>query len=296
VVIACGALGAPIREITARRGWPVELHCLPALLHNRPAAIAPEVERLAVAAQARGLPVAIGYADCGTYGALDELSGRLGLRRLPGLHCYDLLAGPDRVASLFEAEPGTYVLTDFLVRSFRRTVLAGLGLDRYPELWPDYFGHYRRVVWLAQSRDAALDAEAEAVAAQFGLPLTVIETGTARLEHELELLLAASLTPAAFPQAGSRQAGAPAPAGSPAENSVPASGPPPAPPPSPAPPTTAALADSVVIKRLVSPGRHQSFDHEGGANAAATPQTPRVTAAPQDPEISATEAERCAAG
>jgi hypothetical protein len=80
-VIACGALGGPIREIAARRGWPVELHCLPALLHNRPAAIAPEVERLAVAAQARGLPVAIGYADCGTYGALDELSGRLGWRR-----------------------------------------------------------------------------------------------------------------------------------------------------------------------------------------------------------------------
>jgi hypothetical protein len=190
VIIACGALGGPIREITARRGWPVELHCLPAVLHNRPAAIAPEVERLAVAAQARELPVAIGYADCGTYGALDELSARLGLRRLPGLHCYDLLAGPDRVAALFEAEPGTYVLTDFLVRSFRRTVIAGLGLDRYPGLWPDYFGYYRRVVWLAQSRDPALEAGAEAVAAWFGLPLTVIETGTARLERELEHLLA----------------------------------------------------------------------------------------------------------
>jgi Protein of unknown function (DUF1638) len=190
VVIACGALGGPIRDIAGRRGWPIELHCLPALLHNRPAAIAPQVERLAVAAQARGLPVAIGYADCGTYGALDELSARLGLRRLPGLHCYDLLAGPDRVAALFEAEPGTYVLTDFLVRSFRRTVLAGLGLDRYPELWPDYFGHYRRLVWLAQSRDPALDAEAEAVAARFGLPLTVIDTGLSRLERELEHLLA----------------------------------------------------------------------------------------------------------
>ena len=189
MVIACGALGGPIREITARRGWAVELHCLPALLHNRPAAITPEVERLALAARARGLPVAIGYADCGTYGALDDLSARLGLRRLPGLHCYDLLAGPDRVAALFAAEPGTYVLTDFLVRSFRRTVLAGLGLDRYPELWPDYFGHYRRVVWLAQSRDPALEAEAQAVAARFGLPLTVIDTGTTRLERELEHLL-----------------------------------------------------------------------------------------------------------
>ena len=160
MVIACGALSGPIREITRRRRWPVELHSLPSLLHNRPGQIAPHVERLAVAALDRGLPVAVAYADCGTYGALDELCGRLGLRRLPGLHCYDLLAGPSRVAELFADEPGTYVLTDFLVRSFRRSVLAELGLDRYPELWPDYFGHYRRVVWLAQQRDPALEAEA----------------------------------------------------------------------------------------------------------------------------------------
>jgi hypothetical protein len=188
-VITCGALGGPVREIARRRGWRLELHCLPALLHNRPAQIAGHAERLARAAQARGLPVALGYADCGTYGALDELCDRLGARRLPGLHCYDLLAGPSRVAELFGTEPGTYVLTDFLVRSFRQTVLAELGLDRYPELWSDYFGHYRRVVWLAQSREPGLEAEARAIAGQFGLPLTVIGTGTARLEHELEQLL-----------------------------------------------------------------------------------------------------------
>jgi hypothetical protein len=297
VVIACGALGGPIREIAARRGWPLELHCLPALLHNRPAAIAPEVERLAAAAQARGLPVAIGYADCGTYGALDELSGRLGLRRLPGLHCYDLLAGPDRVAALFEAEPGTYVLTDFLIRSFRRTVLAGLGLDRYPELWPDYFGHYRRVVWLAQSRDPALEAGAQAVADRFGLPLTVIDTGTARLERELELLLAASQAPAASPGAGS-----------PTGSSLPAPASPPAPPLPSVPATTAGQAGSVVIRRLVLPGQHQSSDHENGSAAASGSQSPPVTTArqapgdtggPEDPEGAegpATEAERCAAG
>ena len=295
MVIACGALGGPIREIAARRGWPVELHCLPALLHNRPAAIAPEVERLAVAAQARGLPVAIGYADCGTYGALDDLSGRLGLRRLPGLHCYDLLAGPDRVAALFEAEPGTYVLTDFLVRSFRRTVLAGLGLDRYPELWPDYFGHYRRVVWLAQSRDPALDAEAEAVAARFGLPLTVIDTGTARLERELEHLLAPSPAPSGSPRDGLPQDGS-LQGGSPAGKALPVPGSPSVPLLPPAPPTTAGRAEGVVIRRLVSPGQHQSSDHEARPAAGAATRTPRVTAALQAPEGPATEAGRCAAG
>jgi Protein of unknown function (DUF1638) len=194
-VIACGALGAHLREIIARRGWPAQLHILPALLHNRPSKITDQAERLARSALARGQLVAVAYADCGTYGALDEVCTRLGLRRLPGLHCYDVFAGPDRMRALFEAEPGTYVLTDFLVRSFRRTVLAELGLDRHPELWPDYFGHYRRLVWLAQQRDPALEAAAERVAARFGLPLTVVETGTSRLEQELELLVGAESRP-----------------------------------------------------------------------------------------------------
>ena len=187
-VIACGALGGHVREIAGRRGWPVEVHTLPALLHNRPERIAPAAERLARDLAGRGLRVVLGYADCGSYGALDELCSRLGLRRLRGLHCYDVLAGPDRLRAMLEREPGTYLLTDFLVRSFRRSVLAELGLDRHPELWPDYFGHYRRVVWLAQRREAALEAEAAAVAAVFGLPLTVLDVGTRGLERELELL------------------------------------------------------------------------------------------------------------
>jgi Protein of unknown function (DUF1638) len=190
-VIACGALSGHVREIAGRRGWQIELHSLPALLHNRPDRIAPSAGRLAAGLQARGLRVALAYADCGSYGALDELCERLGIRRLPGLHCYDVLAGPGRLRELFEAEPGTYLLTDFLVRTFRRTVLAELGLDRHPELWPDYFGHYRRVVWLAQARDVSLEGEAAAIAAMFGLPLAVVDVGTSGLEHELEILVAA---------------------------------------------------------------------------------------------------------
>lgn len=189
MVIACGALGGHIREIAARRGWRLDLHCLPALLHNRPDQITPAAERLAQAALARGQPVAVAYADCGTYGALDDLCTRLGVRRLPGLHCYDVFAGPGRLRALFGAEPGTYVLTDYLVRSFQRTVLVELGLDRYPQLWPDYFGNYRRLVWLAQHREPALEAEAQRIAALFGLPLTVLETGTSRLERELARLV-----------------------------------------------------------------------------------------------------------
>lgn len=90
---------------------------------------------------------------------------------------------------MFEAEPGTYVLTDFLVRSFRRSVIEPLGLDRHPELWADYFGHYRRLVWLAQSPPSDLAAQAQDVADMFGLPLTTVEVGIGRLEAALESLV-----------------------------------------------------------------------------------------------------------
>ena len=188
-ILACGALAGHVREIVARRGWPVAVRSLPAVLHNRPQKISNMAERYVVRALDAGRTVALAYADCGTYGALDELCARYGVRRLPGLHCYDVFGGADRIAAMFDAEPGTYVLTDFLLRSFDRSVLAELGLDRYPELWGDYFGHYRRLVWLAQARDPALEAAA-GVAAMFGLPLTVIETGTGGLERELEGLVA----------------------------------------------------------------------------------------------------------
>src|ERR1700685_4476123 len=101
-VIACGALGTHVREIIARRGWQVEVHTLPSLLHTPPEGIAPAAERLARELQARGLRVALGYADCGSYGALDGLCDRLNLRRLPGLHCYDVFAGPDRLRGMVE--------------------------------------------------------------------------------------------------------------------------------------------------------------------------------------------------
>jgi hypothetical protein len=188
-VIACGALSGHVREVAARRGWPVAVRPLPAMLHNRPQKITLLAERAVVSALRSGHTPALAYADCGTYGGLDDLCGRYGVRRLSGLHCYDVFAGPSRVASMFRAEPGTYVLTDFLLRSFDRSVLAGLGLDRHPELWADYFGHYRRLVWLAQEPSPALTAEAERVAAMFGLPLTRIDTGVSRLERELSRLV-----------------------------------------------------------------------------------------------------------
>jgi hypothetical protein len=188
-LIACGAIAQPCAAIVARNGWPVDVHPLPPLLHNQPQLIAGEVRRLAIDLRASYSSVAVGYADCGTYGALDSVCAELDLERLPGLHCYDVFAGESRLERFFDEQPGTYLLTDFLVRSFARTVVRELGLDRWPELRETYFGHYTRVVWLAQEPGDELHRLAEQAAETIGRPLTVVETGDARLESALAALV-----------------------------------------------------------------------------------------------------------
>ena len=148
---------------------------------------------LAAALSLRHDTVAVAYADCGTYGALDAVCSELGLRRLPGLHCYDLFAGESRLAAFLDEQPGTYLLTDFLVRSFDRTVVRELGLDRHPELRDDYFRplHAGGLAGPGARRRAAR-ARRGGRRGTIGLPLTVVETGHGRLEAALEELLAPS--------------------------------------------------------------------------------------------------------
>jgi Protein of unknown function (DUF1638) len=188
-VVACGAIASHISDIAGRNAWLVDVHPLPPLLHNHPARIAGEVETMALKLQSRYHRVAVGYADCGTYGALDEVCRRLGVPRLGGSHCYDVFAGVSELRRQFEDEPGTYVLTDFLVRSFARSVLAELGLDRFPELRDAYFGQYTRALWLAQHPTPELTRLAYDAASRLELPLVIMPVGDVGLERELARVL-----------------------------------------------------------------------------------------------------------
>lgn len=186
LLIACGALAKEIVQIIRVNGLEhMRIQCLPAELHNRPEKI-PEAVRAKIR-QARSSfhRIFVAYADCGTGGQLDKVLEEEGVSRLPGAHCYQFYAGSKVFDALHDAEPGTFYLTDFLTRHFHRLVIEALGLDRHPELRDQYFGNYRRLVYLAQSRDAGLEAEARKAAATLELEFESRLTGFGELESTL---------------------------------------------------------------------------------------------------------------
>jgi hypothetical protein len=182
LLIACGALAREtLAAIEANGLRHVEVTCISALLHNRPERIPAAVRDKIREHRASYERILVLYADCGTGGALDQVLVEEGVERIRGPHCYAFYAGQQAFEELADAEPGTFYLTDFLTRQFDTLVIEGLGLDRHPELLGIYFGNYRRLVYLAQTEDAELQAAARAAAERLGLAYEYRFTGLGEL-------------------------------------------------------------------------------------------------------------------
>lgn len=174
-VITCGAIAPELKQAYAALGLEVVIDPLPAPLHNTPELITAAVlDRIAAHPHDR---ILVGYADCGTGGRLDAALDELGIERLPGAHCYELFAGAQAFAEIQGAEPGTFYLTDFLLRNFDLLVWRGLGLDRHPELRDVYFANYRRLVLLSQRAEPADIVAGQNAADRLGLDFEHIHTG-----------------------------------------------------------------------------------------------------------------------
>ena len=190
LVIACGALAREITALKRLNGWTsLAVTCLPAELHNRPERI-PERVRAAIRENRdRYRHLFVAYADCGTGGRIDSVLAEEGVERLPGAHCYEFFATSATFAALADAEPGTFYLTDFLLRHFDRLVTQGLGIDRHPELAQEYFRNYRKLVYLAQTRSETALADAREIAVRMNLEFEYRFTGYGELAVRLGRLV-----------------------------------------------------------------------------------------------------------
>ncbi len=186
LIVTCGALAREVLAIIRANGLEhIEVTAVPAELHNRPERI-PEAVRAKIRAHRASFDrILVAYADCGTGGLLDQVLAEEGAERIEGPHCYAFYAGQTDFAALAEEEPGSFYLTDYLVRHFDTLIIEGLGLDRHPELRDMYFGNYERVVYLAQTEDPALERGARAAADTLGLGYAYCRTGYGELESFL---------------------------------------------------------------------------------------------------------------
>lgn len=187
LVIACGALAHEIVALRRINNWPhLVVQCLPADLHNHPQKI-PDAVRVKIHAnRAKFASIFVAYADCGTGGLLDQVLREEGVERIPGDHCYEFFAGSAEFAAMAEAEPGTFYLTDFLLRHFDRLIMRGLGIDKHPELLPLYFGNYKRLVYLAQLEQPGMLEAGQRAADRLGLAFEHRFTGYGGLQHSLQ--------------------------------------------------------------------------------------------------------------
>lgn len=178
LVIACGALAREIIAIRkANKLDHVDLTCLPAQLHNSPDKIPDEVRRVILMNRDVYSDILVAYGDCGTGGLLDNVLEETGARRIEGAHCYAFFTGIEAFDQLEEDQLGTFYLTDFLARHFQTMVIEPLGLDWHPHLRDMYFGHYTRVLYMAQTDDPALEAAARRAAERLGLAFEMTRTG-----------------------------------------------------------------------------------------------------------------------
>ena len=186
LLIACGALAREIVDLIERNNWhAMDIQCLPAKWHNTPQFIVPGVREKIRAARGQYENIYVLYGDCGTGGQLDAMLAEEKIERIEGPHCYAFYSGNDSFAKTAENEFTAFYLTDYLARHFDKLIWEGLGLDRHPELLPDYFQHYTKIIYLAQTRDLGLEHKAEAAAQKLGLAYEYRFTGYGELATEM---------------------------------------------------------------------------------------------------------------
>lgn len=183
-LIVCAALGHEVKAIVRKRQWDAEVIGVSAMNHMFPMRIAPDVEKRILKLQPQCDRLAVVFGECGSRGTLDVVLHKYNLQRIDAPNCYAMYAG-DMYYQLLEEERGTFFLTDFLVRTFHRAVIRGLGLDKYPELKKDYFHNCKRIVYLAQNESSELNQEAQTIADYMGLPLQMYKTGVDTFEQSL---------------------------------------------------------------------------------------------------------------
>ena len=187
LILACGAIAREVIDLLRINNLPhIDLHCLPAILHNTPDKIPFAVKNAFDNYKVQYSKIFLAYADCGTGGKLEKLCAEYDIEMIDGPHCYSFFEGNKKFEEL--GETTSFYLTDFLVRQFESFVWKPLGLDKHPELISMYFGNYEKLVYQSQSSDNNLIELAKTHAEKLNLNFEHRHTGFGDLEKFVKKL------------------------------------------------------------------------------------------------------------
>lgn len=151
-IIACGVFRNALRRIEPQRFYQnVAITFITPHLHNHPKKLKKEILHQIHMAQKAGDKILCLYGRC--YPDLDDHLYEMGIPRVPGEHCYEILLSSRRFHAIIDEEAGTYFVEKELILNFSEYCIQPLELDD-PVMRESFFQHYKRLVYIRQSFDS----------------------------------------------------------------------------------------------------------------------------------------------
>lgn len=151
-IIACGVFRDALRQIEPQRFHQnVIITYITPYLHNHPQQLKDEILHQIHLAKKTGDDILCLYGRC--YPDLDRHLYEMGIPRVSGEHCYEILLGSKRFHDIVDEEAGTYFIEKDLILNFPEYCIQPLELDD-PLMRESFFKHYKRLVYIRQSHDS----------------------------------------------------------------------------------------------------------------------------------------------
>lgn len=196
IFIACSALGKEVTEIIRKYGWHADFRPINAVYHLYPSKIEEQVEDKLSETDGEYERRVVVYGHCGAHNLDHIISKHEGTVRTVGPHCYEMFGG-EHFREAVKEVPGTYILTDYLIRVWDKMIVTGLKLDKHPKLVKLMFGHYKRMIYYSQEENDRLVEMAGRIADSLGLELIVRHVGYGDLERRLVAIMEGKPQPGA---------------------------------------------------------------------------------------------------
>jgi len=150
-IIACGVFRDALRQIEPQRlHQNIAITYITPYMHNHPQKLKEEILHQIHLAQKAGDEVLCLYGRC--YPELDDHLYEMGISRVSGEHCYEILLGSKRFHAIIDEEAGTYFVEKDLILNFAEYCIQPLELDD-PLMRESFFRHYTRLAYIRQPLD-----------------------------------------------------------------------------------------------------------------------------------------------